>query len=79
MYTVPVSYRGQTISKSGLITKWGNNMANGMADSDTDTTGTISINTVIAGAVGATVLYMIWIGVTGRPIPEWVYWISTVL
>lgn len=50
-----------------------------MADSDADTTGSFPFNTLIAGAIGVTVLYLIWIGVSDAPIPEWVYWITTVL
>ena len=37
----------------------------------------------IGGAVfllmTAFVVYMIWMGVTGRPLPHWVLWITTVL
>ncbi len=29
--------------------------------------------------LGSLTAYMVWIAVSGRPIPEWVYWISTVL
>ncbi len=29
--------------------------------------------------LGSVTVYMIWIGVSGRQIPEWFYWMATLL
>lgn len=50
-----------------------------MSENDADTTGLFSLNTLILGVFAAVVVYMIWIGISGAPIPEWVYWITTLL
>ncbi len=50
-----------------------------MSDNDVDTTRSIPLNTWMLAVLGAIVIYMIWIGISGAPIPEWVYWITTIL
>ena len=50
-----------------------------MSHSHGDITGRIRLDTLLLGVIGVIVVYMVWIGVSGAPIPEWVYWISTIL
>ena len=45
----------------------------------TDGTGIPKLNAAILGVFAILVIYMIWIGISGTPIPEWVYWITTIL
>lgn len=37
------------------------------------------LGAVLLGVLGTLTVYMIWIGVSGRAIPEWFYWISVLL
>lgn len=50
-----------------------------MADNQVENTRRFRLDSWIVGVIGVIVIYMIWIGVSNKPIPEWVYWITTVL
>ena len=50
-----------------------------MSENDIGTIGSIPINTILLGALAAITAFMIWCGVSSTPLPEWVYWMTTLL
>jgi hypothetical protein len=50
-----------------------------MSEDDIDTTGPFPFNTILLGVIAAITAFMIWCGVSSTPLPEWVYWITTLL
>lgn len=50
-----------------------------MPANEVETTGRTRLGILLLGTLGTVTAYMIWIGVSGRAIPEWFFWISTVL
>lgn len=49
------------------------------SETETGNTSLLQPNTLIAGTVAAIVVYLIWLGVTGTPVPEWLLWVTTIL
>lgn len=50
-----------------------------MTDSSSRGLGGNKLSATVFLLMTAFVVYMIWMGVTGRPLPEWVLWVTTVL
>lgn len=50
-----------------------------MSENDINTTGSLPFNTMLLGVIAAITIFMMWCGLSDRPLPEWVYWISTFL
>ncbi len=52
---------------------------NSMPENDIDAPRLIPVNAILLGALAAITVFMMWCGFSNIPLPEWVYWISTLL
>ncbi len=50
-----------------------------MSENNADITRPIPFNLLFLGIIAAITVFMIWCGVSNKPLPEWAYWITTLL